>query len=315
MPGQRTFHLGPEAARFGWSRDFEPAATVPSGAELVLEPPDSSGGQLHPGATDDDVAALNFEHVNPVCGPVVVEGADPGDTLQVDILEMSPATWGWTAQIPGFGLLSDQFPDPWVHTWTVPGSGPMEFLPGIAIPVAPFCGVIGLAPAEPGVHSVVPPRRVGGNLDVRHLGSGATLYLPVEVPGALLGLGDTHAAQGDGEVCGTAVEAPMAVTLRLRVRKDLSLETPEYDLPGATRRAAASTAGCHGTTGVGPDLFEAARQAVMRMIDHLMRRHGLDAQHAYALCSIAVDLQISEIVDAPNWVVSALLPLDLFAGS
>lgn len=309
MSAPRTFHLGPAAARFGWSRDFEPAASVASGDELVLEPPDSSGGQLHPGATAADVAVLDFGRVNPVCGPVLVEGARPGDTLQVEILEMSAPTWGWTAQIPGFGLLSDQFPEPWVHVWRVPHEGPMEFLPGIEIPVAPFCGVIGVAPAEPGVHSVVPPRRAGGNLDVRHLGHGATLYLPIEVEGALLGLGDTHAAQGDGEVCGTAVEAPMAVTLRVTVRRDLRLQAPEYEVPRTPTRP---ESGFYATTGVGPDLFAASRDAVARMIEHLARRHGLDAQHAYALCSVAVDLQISEIVDAPNWVVSALLPDRLF---
>jgi acetamidase/formamidase len=211
--------------------------------------------------------------------------------------------------IPGFGLLADQFPDPWVHTWPISGDGPMEYLPGIEVPYAPFCGVIGVAPAEPGVHSVVPPRRVGGNLDVHHLGPGATLYLPIEVEGALLGLGDTHAAQGDGEVCGTAVEAPMAVTLRVTLRQDLRIDGPEYEV---TRPQARTAGGFYATTGVGPDLFAAARDAVARMIEHLTRTRGLDAQHAYALCSVAADLQISEIVDAPNWVVSAVLPNRIF---
>lgn len=310
MPAEpKSFHLGPDSARFGWSRDFEPTLTVASGAEVLLEPPDSSGGQLHLGSDAEDVAKLDFGKVNPVVGPIVVEGARPGDTLQVEILEMSPATWGWTAQIPGFGLLADQFPDPWVHTWKIRAGEPMEFLPGIAIPYRPFCGVIGVAPAEPGVHSVVPPRRVGGNLDVRHLGPGATLYLPIEVEGALLGLGDTHAAQGDGEVCGTAVEAPMAVSLRVTLRTDRALEAPEYEV---NRTPARPEGGFYATTGVGPDLFTGAREAVARMIEVLARRHGLDAQHAYALCSVAVDLAVSEIVDAPNWVVSALLPKGIF---
>lgn len=309
MQAPRSFHLGPDASRFGWSRDYEPAATVASGAEVVLEPPDSSAGQLFLGATADHVARLDFGRVNPVCGPLLVEGARPGDTLQVEILEMSPATWGWTALVPGFGLLADHFPDAWVHTWRIEGQGSMEYLPGIEIPYAPFCGVIGVAPAEPGVHSVVPPRRVGGNLDVHHLGPGATLYLPIEVEGALLGLGDTHAAQGDGEVCGTAVEAPMTVTLRITLRQDLRVEAPEYEV---ARHRALPVGGFYATTGVGPHLFAAARDAVSRMIDHLTRTRGLDAEHAYALCSVAADLQISEIVDAPNWVVSTVLPNGVF---
>jgi acetamidase/formamidase len=243
--------------------------------------------------------------------PEILHQAD-GDVLQVDILAVEPGAYGWTGLIPGFGLLADQFPDPWLHIWELDGPA-ARFTDGISVPVQPFCGVLGVAPEEPGLHTVIPPRRVGGNLDTRQLGPGATLYLPVEVGGALFGVGDTHAAQGDGEVCGTAIEAAMTVSLRLSVRRDLAIDTPEFDVTRPLERPSAAAAGYHAATGIGPDLMGAARQSVERMIVHLVDRHGLSSEQAYVLCSVAVDLRISEIVDAPNWVVSAFLPRDLFA--
>ena len=255
---------------------------------------------------------MDFDRVNPINGPVYVNGARPGDVLQVDILAVEPGTFGWTAIIPGFGLLTDRFAEPWLHIWEF-HRGAAVFSDGIRVPLQPFCGVLGVAPAEPGRHSVIPPRRVGGNLDTRQLGPGTTLYLPIEVDGALFGVGDTHAAQGDGEVCGTAIEGSMTVSLRLSVRRDLVIDTPEFDVRTSLERAGAAVAGYHATTGIGPDLLGATRQSVLRMIAYLQRHRGLTAESAYALCSVAVDLRISEVVDAPNWVVSAFLPQDLFA--
>lgn len=307
-----SLHLLRSQVHLGWSRDHAPVAHMVSGAELVVETQDASGGQLAPGSTSESVASLDFGRVNPVCGPVFVEGARPGDVLQVDILEVTAGSYGWTALIPGFGLLADTFPDPWLHVWEFEGAHAV-FTDRIRVPLAPFCGVLGVAPAEPGLHSVIPPRRVGGNMDTRQLGPGTRLYLPVEVEGALFGVGDTHAAQGDGEVCGTAIEGSMTVTLRLSVRRDLAIDTPEFDVTRPLERPSAAAAGYHATTGVGPDLMRATRQSVERMIAYLERHHGLGPEHAYALCSVAVDLRISEVVDAPNWVVSAFLPLDLFA--
>jgi acetamidase/formamidase len=211
-------------------------------------------------------------------------------------------------------LLADRFPDAWLHVWELDGGGAV-FRDDIRVPLQPFCGVLGVSPAEPGLHSVVPPRRVGGNLDTRQLGPGATLYLPVEVEGALFGVGDTHAAQGDGEVCGTAIEGAMSVALRLTVRRDLDVDTPQFDVRRPLERPAAAAAGYHATTGVGPDLMKAARQSIEAMIAYLERYHALSREQAYALCSVAVDLRISEIVDVPNWVVSAFLPNDLFGSS
>ena len=298
--------------QLNWSNDREPVVTVGSGAELTLEVPDASAGQISSGSGLDAVANLDFDNVNPTCGPIYVEGARPGDVLAIEIRRMELSAHGWTAIFPGFGLLADQFTNPWLKLWEIGDDGRARFRDGISVPLQPFCGVIGLAPGEPGIHSVVPPRRVGGNLDVKQLGEGATLYLPVEVEGALLGIGDTHAAQGDGEVCGTAIEAPATVTVRLSVRRDLDIEAPEFDVTRPLERPAAARAGYHATTGVAPDLMAATRQAIERMIVHLDRRCGLAPEEAYALCSVAVDLKISEVVDAPNWVVSAFLPNDLF---
>jgi acetamidase/formamidase len=175
------------------------------------------------------------------------------------------------------------------------------------VPLKPFAGTIGLALAEPGVHSVVPPRRVGGNMDIRDLSAGATLYLPVEVAGGLFSVGDTHAAQGDGEICGTAIESPMSVTLTLDLIKDARLAAPRFTTPGPVTRHI-DEKGYWVTTGVGPDLMTGAREAVSRMIDLLGRSHGLAPTDAYMLCSVCGDLRISEIVDLPNWVVSFYFP-------
>jgi acetamidase/formamidase len=301
-----------ENVHHGWSPDQAPFLTLDSGTEITVATVDASGGQLVPGSTAASVGAMDFDRVNPINGPVYVNGARPGDVLQVDILAVEPGTFGWTAIIPGFGLLADRFAEPWLHIWELDG-GAAVFTDGIRVPLQPFCGVLGVAPAAPGRHSVIPPRRVGGNLDTRQLGPGTTLYLPVEVDGALFGVGDTHAAQGDGEVCGTAIEGSMTVSLRLSVRRDLDIDTPEFDVHGPLERAGAAAAGYHATTGIGPDLLGATRQSVLRMIAYLERHRGLTAEAAYALCSVAVDLRISEVVDAPNWVVSAFLPQDLFA--
>ncbi|MBJ7603296.1 MAG: acetamidase/formamidase family protein [Candidatus Dormibacteraeota bacterium] len=297
--------------QLNWSNEREPIVTVQSGAELTLAVPDASAGQIGAGAGIDAVTNIDFDKVNPTCGPIHIEGARPGDVLAIEILRMDMSAHGWTAIFPGFGLLADQFASPWLKLWEIGGDGRAAFGDGISVPLQPFCGVIGLAPAEPGVHSVVPPRRVGGNMDVKQLGVGATLYLPVEVEGGLLGIGDTHAAQGDGEVCGTAIESPAMVTVRLSLRPDMDVDAPEFDVTRPLERPEAGMSGYHATTGVAPDLMAATRQAIERMIVYLTRRFRLEPEEAYALCSVAVDLRISEVVDAPNWVVSAFLPNDL----
>ena len=291
----------------GWDNSFEPAQRIQVGDTLSFNILDASGGQIKPGSTLTDLIALDFGAVNPVTGPIYIEGAQPGDALEIELLEFRTSGWGWTANIPGFGLLSDQFTDPHLIV-SKHDAVAADFLPGVArVPIKPFTGVIGVAPAEAGLHSVVPPRRVGGNLDVRDLSAGTKLYLPVEVAGALFSVGDTHAAQGDGEVCGTAIESPMEITLRFNVIKNANFRFPRFVTPGPVTRHNDSK-GYECTTGIGPDLFQAARDATMEMIDHITRTYQLTPLEAYCLCSVAVDLKISEIVDQPNWVVSAYLP-------
>lgn len=295
---------------FGWDNSLPPALEIDPGKTVEFEVPDSSGSQLSLQSTADDVGRLDFAHVNPVCGPVYVKGAQPGDVLEVEVLDFGPLSWGWTGIIPGFGLLADEFKEPYLKTWDL-SRGKAEFAPGIEVPIKPFPGTIGVALPEPGVHSVVPPRKNGGNMDIRHLSRGARLFLPVWVEGALFSVGDTHAAQGDGEVCGTAIEAGMSIALRFLVHKGKSLAEPRYIIPGPPQPEA-DARGYYVTTGFAPDLMEAARKAIRFQIEHLTSEHGLTDAQAYALCSVAVDLRISEVVDAPNWLVSAFLPQAIF---
>jgi acetamidase/formamidase len=303
-----------DSAHFGWDNSIDPVLEVESAEEVELEVRDASGGQLNQDSDTAAVAALDFSRVNPVTGPVFVKGARPGDTLAIDILELRPRSWGWTAIIPGFGLLSDEFPDPWLRISEVDAAaGLVRFGGGIVLPYDPFPGTIGVAPDEPGMHSIVPPRKWGGNMDIRHLRPGTTLFLPVGVEGALFSVGDTHAAMGDGEVCGTAVEAPMDITVRLAVRRDMWVEAPQYLVPAeAAPPPRARHRACHVCTGVGPDLWEATRDAARAVIEHMVEHRGCERQEAYAIASVAADLRIHEVVDAPNWVVGAFLPLDIF---
>jgi acetamidase/formamidase len=305
--GRHTIHG--DHRHFGWDNSLPPALTVAPGATIEFACADASGGQLTAASTVADVGTLDFGRINPVTGPVFIDGAEPGDALKVTIREFKPSGTGWTAIIPGFGLLADQFTNPALHLWSYDKSGksPAMFSPKAKIPLKPFAGTIGVAPAEPGLHSIVPPRRVGGNLDIRDLAEGTVLYLPIEVAGALFSVGDTHAAQGDGEVCGTAIESPMNAVFSFDLEKRAGLKMPRFTTNGPVTRHFDS-AGYEVTTGIGPDLMEGSRAAVSQMIDLLGRRFGLSGEDAYMLCSVAADLRISEIVDQPNWIVSYYFP-------
>jgi acetamidase/formamidase len=304
-----SIHIARDRYHLTWDPAIPPIETVASGAVIEFDLLDASCGQLTASSTVEDLAKLDFERVDQVNGPIAVEGALPGDTLQVELLEFEPADWGWTASIPGFGLLAEDFPDPVYHVTRL--GGPLaEFLPGVRVPLTPFCGEVGVAPLT-GPRSTIPPDLHGGNMDTRHLTAGATLFLPVFQPGGRLSMGDGHAAQGDGEVCGTAIETPMRTLVRLTVRKDVRVTGPEFlTAPGAAAERPVGQR--YATDGIGPDLLAAARDATRRMIDWLGREHGLSAADAYLLCSVAVDLRISEIVDMPNFVVTAHCPVAIF---
>jgi acetamidase/formamidase len=304
----------PDAYNYVWDNSIEPALEIESGELVELHVRDASDEQIHKGSGVEDVSKLDFSHVNPVSGPVFVKGAKAGAVLEVELVEFKAKDWGWTAIIPGFGLLADEFPEPWLRISEVDAAdGTVHFADGITLPHRPFPGTLGVAPAEAGEHSIVPPSRFGGNMDIKHLRVGVKLFLPVGVEGALFSLGDTHAAQGDGEVCGTAIETAMDVTLRLTARDDLSILAPQFQVPAGAAGETESPA-YHVCTGVGPDLMECSRDAVRATIAHLEEHRGLDREEAYALASVAADLRIHEVVDAPNWVVGAFIPEDIFEG-
>lgn len=306
-PAVRTIHAA--QSHFGWDNSIGPVAEVEPGTDLELELSDASGLQLTEASSAEELMNLDFAKVNPVTGPVYVAGAEPGDAIKIIFNGFEPSVgWGWTAIIPGFGLLTEDFPEPALHIWRYSSlSGNAEFANHASIPLRPFAGTVGLAPAEPGLHSVVPPRRVGGNLDMRDLFAGTVLLLPVEVPGGLFSIGDSHAAQGDGEVCGTAIETAMKVQLNLDVVKGANITAPQFETSSPVTRHL-DEKGYFVTTGVGPDLMQNARDAVRAMIDLLQARTSMSAQDAYMLCSVTADLRIPEIVDAPNWIVACYFP-------
>jgi acetamidase/formamidase len=305
MAPKRTIH----EHHYGWDNSLAPAVRIAAGDSLEFEVADASGGQLSQGSTVDDVGRLDFARINPVSGPVYIDGAEPGDILKVTVLSFAPSGWGWTANIPGFGLLAEEFKEPALHVWRYDSQtmAPSAFGKWARVPLKPFAGTIGVAPAEAGCHSIVPPRRVGGNMDLRDIAAGSELHLPIEVAGALFSVGDTHAAQGDGEVCGTALESPMSVALRFDLVKASPLAFPRLITPGPVTRHL-DERGYRVTTGIGPDLMEAARAAVRSAIDWLTRDYRMSAMDAYMLCSVCGDLRISEIVDMPNWTVSLYFP-------
>jgi len=291
-----------EQVHHRWDRSLAPALQAASGDEVELETVDASGGQIRAQSTAADLAALSLDRVNPVTGPVLVAGAQPGDALVVEVLEIETEGWGWTANIPGFGLLCDEFPDPALAISAITAdSVTLPF--GVTLAAVPMIGTLGVALPEPGEHPILPPSRHGGNMDIRHLTAGATVRLPVGVPGALLSLGDVHAAMGDGEVCGTGIETAARVRLRLGLEKGAAPAFPLLETSGASDRRGPALA----ATGIGPDLMQAAREAVLGLLEVLERRHRMARLDAYLLASVAADLKICELVDAPNWVVSAHL--------
>jgi acetamidase/formamidase len=291
-----------------WDRSIAPIAHIAPGDVLVVELENASGGQLNADSDASALATLDFARVNPVTGPIFVEGARPGDALVVEILELDVEGWGWTANIPGFGLLADRFAEPALRISRI-AAGSVELFTGMRLPSVPMIGTIGVAPAEAGAFSVIPPTRNGGNMDIRHAGAGATMLFPVAVEGALLSLGDGHAAQGDGEVCGTAIETAAVAKLRITLERDRPLAAPILVTDARSHRTGRALA----TTGIGPDLLAAARDATNAMIAEIVRRTALSEIDAYLLASVAADLKISEVVDAPNWVVSLHIDASLLA--
>src|SRR5205085_1201571 len=215
-----------------WNNALPPRLTIDPGDTVVFDTRDAANRFYTKDSTHEDVLRRGPFKGHPLTGPVAVRGARPGDTLVVEILDVQPALdWGWTAIRPGRGLLPEaDFAKPYLQIWDLSDKRHARMGNKVAVPLAPFPGVLGVALDEPGAHSTMPPRRAGGNMDIKQLVAGATLW-----------------------------------------------------------------------------------QAVRYMIEHLVEHRGLSREQAYVVCSVAVDLKISEIVDAPNWIVSAFLPESIFA--
>lgn len=307
----RELELPSGRVHYRWDNTLPPVAEVDSGDIIVCDLQEVSGGQITRASTAADLARMDFDRVYPLAGPVFVKGARPGDALAVEMLELQPAGWGWTSIVPDLGLLPEDFPEPYLKIWDLSARTYAELRRDIRIPLAPFLGTMGVAPEERGSFPVMPPGKFGGNMDIRHLTAGAILLLPVWVEGALFSCGDAHAAQGDGEVCISAIETPMRARLRLTVRKGLQLPSPQFITPGPLTPDV-DRKGYYATTGIAPNLMEGAKTAVRAMVDHLVQAYRLSRQDAYVLCSVAIDLKISEVVDRPNWIVSAYLPMSIF---
>ena len=298
-----SFHVASSARHLAWDNRLAPVLVVAPGDEVTLELADSSGGQI---VRDDDASALgrfDLSVVNPCTGPVRIDGVGAGDDLVVSILDVTTSEWAWTANIPGFGLLSDDFPDP--HLWISPVHDGLVTLPiGIDLPAQPMIGTIGVAPSAPGPTPLLVPTEAGGNMDIAQIGAGTTLHLPARVDGALFSAGDAHAVQGDGEVCGTGAETAATLTLRFAVQSPAAFAGSPWYEHSVVRPESAWVA----TTGIAPDLFIATRDATRRAVDLVAAGTGIAPIEAYLLLSLTGQLRISEVVDAPNWVVSMHVP-------
>ena len=267
---------------FGWDNANKPVIDIKSGETIEIDTVDSSGSQLNIDSTIDDVKNLDFSKVNPVTGPIFIEDAKEGDVVEVELIDFIASGWGWTAVIPGFGLLSDEFKDPDLNLWKYNKDNPIESIYSTygKVPLKPFVGTIGLALKEPGNHSIVPPRHCGGNLDIKDLSKGSKVRFPVQIPGALLSLGDTHAAQGDGEICGTAIESPMKVIVKVNLIKNMKIPSPQFETFGPVSNHIDKD-GYFVTTGVGSDLMEGAKNAIRSMIDLLVKKLNIPDSKAY----------------------------------
>lgn len=347
-----------------WHPDIPPVIEVDEGAEVTLETRDAFDGQLRPGVTETVFDTIDAGVIHPLTGPVAVKGTEPGDLLEVEFLNIEPQPYAFSCIVPGFGFLRDLFTKPFMVHWNIAdGCATSAQIPGVRVPGASFMGVSGVAPspaqlaewtrreaelagqggmalppdaagavpaagpaAAAGIRTL-PPRENGGNFDVKQLSAGAKLLLPVAVPGALFSTGDAHFAQGDGEVCVTAVEMGATCTVRFRrlpgearrhnirwprFSRDDYYIAPEWAAPRKFIATMGMPVAADGANR-GEDLTLACRNALLNMID-LLQERGYTRSQAYVICSVAVDLKVSNVVDVPNYVVSAFLPEDLFVG-
>lgn len=278
---------------------------------MQIECVDASGGQVRPGMTLEEYLTIDRTRIHALTGPIWIEGAEPGDVLEVEVLATRHCGWGWSSVVEGLGFLKERFRQPYLFHWQLEGEFTSSLFPAV-VPLRPFLGVMGVARAEDGSFRTRPPGPFGGNLDVRELCAGSRLYLPVFNRGALFSCGDGHAAQGDGEVCINGIECPLDATLRFQLHKSRPLASPLVESSEATAPDCRSDAWIVIETGT--DLAEAARGATGRMVDLLVSRWGFSDVHAYILCSVAMRLRLSQVVNEPVHTVSAALPKQILPG-
>lgn len=300
-----THMLSAEPIHSRWNRNLEPRIEIASGDIVHLDCLDSTGSQVRPGTTLSQFLAIDRGRVHALTGPIFIKDSAPGDTLQIEVLEVNHKGWGWSSVIPGLGFLKERFTEPFLFHWTLEEHVTRSLFPA-TVPLRPFCGVMGVAPSEDGQFRTRPPGPFGGNMDVRELCAGASLYLPVLNPGALFSAGDAHAAQGDGEVCINGIECPADVTLRFRLHKHRALPGPLIESSEIKTPDAASDSWIIVESAADP--AAAARAATSRMIDLLSDNWGLSPVHAYILGSVAMKLRLSQVVNEPMFTVSAAMP-------
>jgi len=296
-----------------WDNTLPPIDKVRSGDEIELECKDASDGQITPTSTSEDLKKVDVDRIHPLTGPIEVENAEPGDAIEIEFLEFEDKGWGWTAVIPDFGIFADErflaptdFTKYWLKIWKVKDGFATAKLGDIEVevPINPFPGVVGVALPYRGKYHTLPPRENGGNLDIKHLNKGSKILLPVFVKGAMFSIGDTHLAQGDGEICGPALEAPLKIKARIKLHKQLGLTHPIILTKGVNQPYKEYIA----VPGIDSNLMQATKKAVKGVINILSKY--MTPAEACMLSSVILDLKISEIVNIPNYVVTAYLPKD-----
>jgi formamidase len=350
ITGESSLSEQPETGHNRWHWDIAPAARCAPGDEVLLGTRDALDGQLDRSSTSADVERVDVGRIHPLTGPVWIEGAEPGDLLEVEVLEVQAPGYGFTSQRPGLGLLAEEMAEPYLVHWNLDGDrAQSDQLPGVAIKGNPFLGIVGVAPSAALVAKSIeresctarsaleprsaippteriaseglrtgPPRENGGNVDVKQLAAGARILLPVWQQGGLLSVGDAHFAQGDGEVCGTAIEMRSVSRLRLTLHKaglDLSrLPMPfiEHSFSDIETGPAFTVLG-YPEAGHPDRLRSAAAAAIRSLCTRISERYDYPLAAAYALCSVAADLRVAQVVNEPYVSVSATIMLDVFS--
>lgn len=291
-----------EKTHYKFSSQIPPVITVPDGSVVEAFTQEATGGQLNINSSLDDYSKVDWKKVHVLTGPIYIEGAEVGDVLAVELLDLEPGEWGWTGMNPGFGFLAGEHETSLFKTYELDKKNNLvHFSNNVSVPLKPFAGVMAVAPDTTAMLTTYPPRANGGNMDDPNLVKGVTLYLPIFVKGALFSIGDPHAVQGHGEVVGTAVECDMRIRFRLKVLKDKTIMEAQYE-----------SEEYYATTGFATTIDEAAKKATRYMVGHISNTYNMSWDEAYMLCSLIGDLKIAEVVDKPHMLVTMHIPKSVF---